>query len=67
MGNNTSITKKVNFEDIQEIIQQNKKDCLLINTLDASNQSCLISKTVSIENEERMINVYLRKNKHIKI
>jgi len=67
MGNNTSITKKVNFEDIQEIIQKNKKDCLLINTLDASNQSCLISKTVSIENEERMINVYLHKNKHIKI
>ena len=67
MGNNTSITKKVNFEDIQEIIQKNKKNCLLINTLDESNQSCLIRKTVSIENEERMINTYLRKDKHVKI
>jgi len=67
MGNNTSITKKVNFEDIQEIIQKNKKDCLLINTLDSSNQSCLITKTINIENEEQMINTYLRKNKHIKI
>lgn len=67
MGNNTSITKKVNFEDIQEIIQKNKKDCLIINTLDASFQHCLITKTVNIENEEMTINTYLRKNKNIKI
>ena len=66
MGNTSSITKKVNFEDIQEIIQ-NKKNCLIINTLDPSEQNCLISKTVTISQEEHTINTYLKKNKAIKI
>jgi rhodanese-related sulfurtransferase len=66
MGNHSSITKKVNFEDIQEVIQK-KRNCLLINTLDASEQTCLISKTIPISNEEKLINTYLRKNKSITI
>ena len=66
MGNQSSITKKVNFEDIQEIVQ-NKKKAIIINTLDPSEQFCLISKTVPISNEENIINKYLRKNKHINI
>jgi hypothetical protein len=66
MGNQSSITRKVNFEDVQEIIQ-NKKKAIIINTLDPSEQSCLISKTIMISNEENMINTYLKKNKHINI
>jgi len=66
MGNQSSITKKVNFEDIQEIIQ-NKKKALIINTLDPSKQNCLISKTVAISDEETIINTYLKRNKHINI
>jgi hypothetical protein len=66
MGNQSSITKKVNFEDIQEIIQ-NKKKAIIINTLDPSEQNCLISKTIIISNEENMINTYLKRNKHINI
>jgi len=67
MGNSTSITKKVNFEDIQEIIQKNKRNCILINTLDPSEQNCLISKTITIDKEEQIINTYLKKNKSINI
>jgi hypothetical protein len=67
MGNVSSITKKVNFEDIQDIIQKNKKDCILINTLSQSEQNCLISRTMNIGDEENKINTYLKKNKHIKI
>jgi hypothetical protein len=66
MGNQSSITKKVNFEDIQEIIQ-NKKKAIIINTLDHSEQNCLISKTIIISNEENIINTYLKRNKHINI
>jgi len=66
MGNQSSIAKKVNFEDIQEIIQ-NKKKAIIINTLDPSEQNCLISKTIIISNEENMINTYLKRNKHINI
>jgi len=66
MGNQSSIAKKVNFEDIQEIIQ-NKKKAIIINTLDPSEQNCLISKTIIISNEENMINTYLKRNKNINI
>ena len=66
MGNQSSIAKKVNFEDLQDIIK-NKKKALIINTLDPSEQNCLISKTTIISNEENIINTYLRKNKHINI
>ena len=61
-----SITKKVNFEDIQEIIQ-NKKKAIIINTLDTSEQNCLIRKTTTINNEENIINTYLRNDKNINI
>ena len=40
---------------------------MLINTLDASEQTCLISKTISISNEEKLINTYLKKNKGVRI
>tara|TARA_Y100000590_G_C15081497_1_gene774008 strand:- start:95 stop:523 length:429 start_codon:yes stop_codon:yes gene_type:complete len=65
MGTSSSI-KKVNFEDIQLIIK-NHKQCLLINTLDRTEQDCLISKTIPITMEERIINTYMKKNKEIEI
>jgi rhodanese-related sulfurtransferase len=65
MGNNTSSINKVNFEDIQEIIEKNNG--ILINTLASNNQECLIISTVNISDEEKIINSYLQKNKRINI
>lgn len=59
MGITTS-TKKCNFEDIQNYI--NNKNGILINTLKSTNQDCLIKNTISIQNEEKMINGLLKKN-----
>ena len=42
MGNTPSVNK-VNFEDIQYAIKQSNS-CLLINTLNPNEQSCLIKK-----------------------
>ena len=59
MGNERSI-KKVNFEDIQQI-WKNNQPILLINTLSDSEQNCLIKRTVSVKDEVRLINEYIRK------
>jgi len=53
-----------NFEKIQYHI---KNKSILINTLDANNQSCLISGTISIEEEIKLLNHYLKTNKTILI
>lgn len=58
MGN--TISKKINFEDIQCIIKD--KRCLLISTLDANDQSCLIPGTINIEKEADIINESKNKN-----
>ena len=65
MGNTTS-TRKVNFEDIQHLIK-NKKNYILVNTLDPNEQECLISNTIAVKDEEKVINFYLSKNKSINI
>lgn len=72
MGNHFSLPlsssctyKTINFEDIQHVINDN--DTLLINTLDASKQSCLIVGTLPIENETKIMNEQLTKNKNIRI
>ena len=54
MGNNISITKKVNYEDIQYVMKNN--NFLLINTLNPNNQKCLIKHTIEINKEEQIIN-----------
>jgi len=59
MGQAPSV-RKVNFEDVQYAIKQ-KQNYLLINTLDSGEQQCLISKTMGISQEERIINQYLNK------
>jgi|TARA_B110000902_G_C14068927_1_gene498518 rhodanese-related sulfurtransferase len=66
MGNTSTYLKKVNFEDIQECIK-NKQKYLLINTLKKTEQKCLIQNTTSIENEEKIINECLKKQKNVKI
>lgn len=66
MGN-TSSMNKINFEDIQYLL--NKKDnYLIINTLSENEQSCLLPNTISPEKEINVINSLLRNgNKKIKI
>jgi hypothetical protein len=64
MGNSQTL-KKINFEDMQEVI--NSKKCIIINTLHDKNQDCLIEGTVSIENEIKLLNEYMSKNREIKI
>ena len=65
MGNNQS-SQKINFEDMQ-IIMKNPESYLLINTLNEYEQHCLIKNTVSIKQEENIINQNLKIGKNIKI
>uniref|UniRef100_A0A6C0KRS1 Rhodanese domain-containing protein n=1 Tax=viral metagenome TaxID=1070528 RepID=A0A6C0KRS1_9ZZZZ len=65
MGNTQSM-KKINFEDMQTIIK-NPELYLIINTLSISDQKCLIINTTLAEEEEIVINKYLKKNKNIRI
>lgn len=53
-----------NFEQIQEHI---KNKSIIINTLESSRQECLISGTISIEDEIKLLNKYLKTNKTILI
>ena len=46
MGNQSSI-QRLNFEDIQDTIK-NKNDYIIINTLSANIQECLIPNTIYI-------------------
>lgn len=47
--------KKINFEDVNYAITHTNK-YIIINTLPANEQDCLIKNTISIEQEERVIN-----------
>jgi len=55
MGNKQASVKKANFEDTQQIIKTNNNS-LLINTLNKTEQHCLIKGTITIDNEEIIIN-----------
>lgn len=65
MGNTQSI-KKINFEDIQNAIK-NPELYLIINTLPLHEQSCLITNTIQAQEEERLINKYMKENLNIRI
>jgi len=65
MGNSQSI-QKINFEDMQWI-GKNPETCLLINTLPSTEQGCLIVTTISAQEEEDMINKYMKVNRTIRI
>lgn len=65
MGNTQSM-KKINYEDIQTVIK-NPEIYLLINTLPKNEQMCLILNTINVEQEEDIINKYMKENKNIRI
>lgn len=65
MGNTQSI-RKINFEDVQNVIK-NTELYLLINTFSINDQECLIKNTVSIHQEENIINKYLKMGKNVRI
>ena len=64
MGNAIS-AKYINFEDMQSAIAN--KEYIIINTLLANQQKCLITGTLSMKNEEETLNTYLTTTKHIKL
>ena len=65
MGASQSM-QKINFEDIQTVIKQHET-YLLIYTLPENEQSCLIQHTLPCEQEETIINKYVKYNPNIKI
>ena len=60
MGQQQSV-QKVNFEDVQFIINASRNNYILINTLSIHNQDCLITNTISVDKEEQIINGCLSK------
>jgi len=68
MGNSQSINK-INFESVQNIINNNITcgQFMIINTLDNNNQDCLIKNTLSPEEEISALNNYLKNNNSINI
>ena len=58
MGNSQS-TQKINFEDVQYVMN-NSQSHLLINTLNDTEQECLIVNTTNIKNEETLMNKLLQ-------
>lgn len=64
MGNTTSI-RKINFEDMQTFIKD--EGVTIINTLDVSNQECLINNTVKASQETALINQLLHNDRERKI
>lgn len=65
MGNTQSM-KKINYEDMQTVIK-NPEVYLIINTLSPTEQSCLIINTTLANDEETIINKFMKDNKHIRI
>ena len=66
MGNAQSI-QKINYEDVQHVIK-NTEIYVLINTLSENEQDCLIPHTTNINNEEILINKFIKTgSKQIKI
>jgi hypothetical protein len=53
-------TKKVNYEDIQNIIKGRMSGILLLNSLDLNEQKCLIPNTLDAHREEEKINSVIR-------
>ena len=70
MGNQVSLVPKVSYEDIQMVVYRNTHvphTTLIINTLPASLQHCLIMTTVDIRYEEQIVNSMFHKNRDIMI
>ena len=58
MGNSQS-TQKINYEDVQYVIK-NSENHILINTLNESEQDCLIPHTLNIHKETDLINKFIK-------
>jgi hypothetical protein len=58
--------EKVGFEDIL-YATKHRDTCILLNTLPPSEQMCLISGTLLMETEEKVINKLLQNNHHNQI
>ena len=65
MGNTQSM-KKINYEDMQTVVT-NPEVYLIINTMPQADQKCLIVNTTNAEEEEILINKYMKENKAIRI
>ncbi len=61
-----SMTKNITFEDLQNAICDKEKT-IIINTLDAHMQNCLISGTLPIDAEVEVLNALLKKNTEVRI
>ncbi len=61
-----SITPSINFEDLQSAIGDKEKT-IIINTLDAHQQGCLIAGTLAIEQEVEVLNALMKKNTDVRI
>lgn len=68
MGNQPSLQQiqKINFEDIQTVCK-NPEIYLLISTLSPLEQNCLIFGTITPQQEETLINRYMKQNTNIRI
>ena len=72
MGNTIMTQRHINFEDMQMAINEQTNHqyamkTVIINTLEAHNQHCLISGTLNIEHEVEALNTYMKNNKDIRI
>ena len=65
MGN-TQTMRKINYEDMQTVIK-NPEIYLIINTFSPTEQQCLIINTILATDEETIINKFLKENKSIRI
>ena len=64
MGNTNSIIK-INFEDMQTACKSNSY--IIINTMHLNNQGCLIKNTIDPNEEVKLLNNYLSKEKKVNI
>ena len=61
---NNNNNQKIGFDDVIYAIRNDQNTCIIINTLSASCQDCLIQSTLPMENEERTINQLLSQYTH---
>ena len=59
MGNSPSI-QKINFEDMQEAVFEEKNKYAIINTMSLNKQECLIKQTIPCKKETDFINTILK-------
>ena len=59
MGNSASI-QKINFEDMQEAIFEERKKYIIINTMSLNKQDCLIKNTIPCKKETEFVNTILK-------